>query len=772
MKNFKIDNAACWLSMFFWLLPMMVFSQARDYRIHDRGMLHQTIFNTGTIGRPWQYGQAGESTDLPLSEYPPYSRTIVEGIEYSGQHNMIGAGVHVSANVKGRPGLENRIIATCGGVGTQLPELPLGRWSFPISIEEIENFPLIPDQNGHGRLNPDYNPDEAEEIIISKWSTPTGIQVTRTSRVWSYPDFDDMIIYEYEFEHTGDIDGYTNTIERDTTLHDVLFGFQYGFAQSMFGIQRSYGSWEFDAYSRGDSRNFYDPDYWLCFDMVMQTTAADVNFEKAAHPEPVKDLFREWAETGKNGGGLLSPQAPGLCFIKWDTEHLAVVDPDDPERNESEKINYLNQDDQGNYWELDENGHVKQPWNWRCPTNNARASKMFVRANNINERWGGVFTPDFVELFGTPDDYGYPAPAGEEYLGRGRCSHTEAWNGGAFNVEFGPYTMELGDKIHLVMAEVIGYGASEGKLLVGGTSGDPFMRAPSWNREIVLDGEVMTEHYLDDYGYPDYVNSNVVTVNQVAHKAFEAYLGETIEYDSTRQGPAQGVMWPEHLPGPEENPNMYKIPAALPAPVIVVENTPTATVQISWNQAAETFTHPRLSSTLTKYNLYRGEAGHGPWTLLKSFDVGDVNSDGLYLYEDLDQTFRLGESKYYCVTSEGDDGLESGKTNIILHDKNVAAKEELDNVYVVPNPFIGQSGFEGVGKEDAIGFYGLPEKCTIRIFSYAGQLVETIEHDKDVFSRAWFQISRNRQDIASGIYTFVVTTPDDKQATGKFVIIK
>ena len=86
------------------ILPTMIYSQARDYRIHDRGMLHQTLFNTGTIGRPWQYGQAGESTDLPLSEWPPYSKTIVKGIEYSGQHNMIGAGVHVSANVKGRPG--------------------------------------------------------------------------------------------------------------------------------------------------------------------------------------------------------------------------------------------------------------------------------------------------------------------------------------------------------------------------------------------------------------------------------------------------------------------------------------------------------------------------------------------------------------------------------------------------------------------------------------------------------------------------------------------
>lgn len=772
MRRFKIVHNCIWLMIMLLVLPAMIHSQSRDYRIQDRGMLHQTLYNTGTIARPWQYGQAGERTDLPLSEWPPYSRTVVDGVEYSGQHNIIGAGVHVSANVKGRPGLENRIISACGGVGQQLPELPLGVWSFPLSIEEIENFPIIPGPDGQGILNPDYDPDEAEEIIIAKWSTSTGIQVTRTSRSWSYPDFDDMIIYEYELEHTGDTDGYTTTIERDTTLNDVLFGFHYGYATSMFGIQRNYGSWDFDAYSRGDGRNFYDPDYWLCFDLVMQTTAADVNFEKAARPEPIKEYFFDWAETGKNGGGLLSPQAPGLCFIRWDMDHLAIVDPENPERNESEKINYLGEDDQGNYWELDENGHVKQPWNWRCPTNNARASKMLVRANNVNERWGGVFTPDHIELFGSPAAYGYPPPPGEEYLGRGRCSHTEAWNGGAFNVEFGPYTMELGDKIQFVMAEVMGYGASEGKRLVGGTEGAPDMPAPSWNRKVVVEGEVVTENYLDDYGYPDYINSDVITVNQVAHKAFEAYLGKTIEYDPVRQGPAQGVMWPEHLPDPTENPDKYKIPVAVPAPVIVVENTPTATVKISWNRSAEEFTHPRLENTIVAYNVYRGNAGHGPWDLLDSFQVGEVNDEGLYTYEDMDQTFKLGESKYYSVTSVDDKGKESGKTNVILHDKNVAAVTELDKVYAVPNPFVGKSGFEGIGMDGAVGFYRLPAKCTIRIFSYAGQLVETIEHDDDIFSTAWFQISRNRQDIASGVYPYVVTTPDGQQTTGKLVIIK
>ncbi len=40
-------------------------TQVREKRIHDRGMLHETVFNTGTIGRPYQFGDAGNRTTSP-----------------------------------------------------------------------------------------------------------------------------------------------------------------------------------------------------------------------------------------------------------------------------------------------------------------------------------------------------------------------------------------------------------------------------------------------------------------------------------------------------------------------------------------------------------------------------------------------------------------------------------------------------------------------------------------------------------------------------------
>ncbi len=769
MKNLNKLEIFLYLVAFLLVFSNMVYPQLREYRIHDRGMLHQTVFNTGTIARPYQYGQAGEQTDVPLMEWPSRSRTVIDGIEYPGQHNMIGGGVYVSANVKGRPGWENRLFALCGGVGTDTPELPMGIWSFPLSIEEIENFPIIAGPNGRGMLNPDYNPDEAEEIIIAKWATPVGITVTRTSRAWSYPDFDDLIIYEYEFEYTGDTNGRPQTIERDTTLVDVLIQFQYTFAPSMLGLQRNYGSWKYDAFNRADHMSFYDYDYWLYFPLALRTGANDeATGYLAAHPDPNKDFFRLFSETGLNGGGLLSPQAPGYCILKYDTTHLAIVDPDNPELNESRKVNYMGKDENNQIYELDENKHVLQPWNLGQQTGNTRSSKIMDRCTTVRERWGGRWTEGFIDLYGAPDKYGFGPPEGYEWLGRAKTTNTSAYNGCNLVTGFGPYTLELGDKIEFSVAEVVGYGASEKKFMTK----EPYTAAPSWNKKVVIDGQTMTEHYLDDYGYPDYINSDVITVNQVAHKAFEAYLGKTIEFDTTRQGPAKGVMWPEINPLPSQNPDKYKIPVAIPAPVIIVRNTPKATIDILWNRTAEDFAHPRLTGTIVGYNLYRSNSGMGPWTLLKSFDTGEVNSDGLYLYTDDDENFRLGDSRYYTITSVDDQGRESGKSNITFHTKNVAAKEKLTDVHAVPNPFISKSGLEGIGMEDAIGFYGLPEKCTIKIYSYAGQLVEKIDHDADKFSTAWFQVTRNRQDIASGVYVYVVETPEGERTTGKMIVIK
>ena len=137
----------------------------------------------------------------------------------------------------------------------------------------------------------------------------------------------------------------------------------------------------------------------------------------------------------------------------------------------------------------------------------------------------------------------------------------------------------------------------------------------------------------------------------------------------------------------------------------------------------------------------------------------------------------LGIDVSYYVVSVDTTGQKSGMTNFVTHTTQRGAVAELGKVYVVPNPLLvtnQQTGSDSKGEvTDKIGFCGLTKKCTIKIFSFSGQLVQTIQHDEDAFMNvAWYQISRNFQLVASGVYFFTVQdAATGKVAKGKFVII-
>jgi hypothetical protein len=105
--------------------------------------------------------------------------------------------------------------------------------------------------------------------------------------------------------------------------------------------------------------------------------------------------------------------------------------------------------------------------------------------------------------------------------------------------------------------------------------------------------------------------------------------------------------------------------------------------------------------------------------------------------------------------------------------------QTLDDIYVVPNPYraaaawdLAESRVEPTGRR--IRFFNVPRQATVRIFSMAGDLVATLDHDARVADRelSWNLISRNNQDTVSGVYLYHVTTPDGAEATGKFVVIR
>ncbi|MCB2199063.1 hypothetical protein KQI63_06630 [bacterium] len=107
-------------------------------------------------------------------------------------------------------------------------------------------------------------------------------------------------------------------------------------------------------------------------------------------------------------------------------------------------------------------------------------------------------------------------------------------------------------------------------------------------------------------------------------------------------------------------------------------------------------------------------------------------------------------------------------------------KEDLKRVAVVPNPYVVTASWEpkvnftkGRGPHK-IDFIHLPKKCTIRIYTISGFLVDTLEHDSPVTdgSESWDLVSKDGMDIAYGVYVFHVDAPGVGEKVGRFAIIK
>ena len=110
---------------------------------------------------------------------------------------------------------------------------------------------------------------------------------------------------------------------------------------------------------------------------------------------------------------------------------------------------------------------------------------------------------------------------------------------------------------------------------------------------------------------------------------------------------------------------------------------------------------------------------------------------------------------------------------------HAAARPAPGTTWVVPNPFRAHAPWDrppvpGDALARHLDFMGLPRaRATIRIWTVAGDLVQTLVHDGgggDGEAR-WDLISRNGQEVESGIYLFTVDSPLGHQV-GRFVVIR
>tara|TARA_E500000178_G_scaffold278081_1_gene277488 strand:- start:418 stop:2070 length:1653 start_codon:yes stop_codon:yes gene_type:complete len=134
---------------------------------------------------------------------------------------------------------------------------------------------------------------------------------------------------------------------------------------------------------------------------------------------------------------------------------------------------------------------------------------------------------------------------------------------------------------------------------------------------------------------------------------------------------------------------------------------------------------------------------------------------------------------------DGYASIENSKGTTVL-DRNfvqtypgILPQENLNNVKVVPNPYLGRSSFKESEFIRQIRFTNLPEKCKIKIFTLSGELVSEILHeDKSSGNEWWDMRTLNNQEASPGLYLYhiqkfnSIDNIESEEIVGKFAIVR
>ena len=232
-------------------------------------------------------------------------------------------------------------------------------------------------------------------------------------------------------------------------------------------------------------------------------------------------------------------------------------------------------------------------------------------------------------------------------------------------------------------------------------------------------------------------------------------------------------------------------PAAPPFSIDYNRNSRSVANVVTWTTEAELVPDAYDGSkSLAGYILYRsGYLPIGPWVAIDTVLKGSTKYFGNGKYTYADSSVDIGKGYYYALTA-----FNSGRStwrgvqtvnNVPPMETSVFANrtslpfvatlpptKSVDNILVVPNPFVIGAGFSQPGAGDKIQFVNIPNPCTIRIYSVRGDLVKTIQvSDAAGAIVSWDQVTDYGQFVKSGLYVYHVESPVGTKI-GKLAIVR
>jgi hypothetical protein len=592
----------------------------------------------------------------------------------------------------------------------------------PIRLDLISKLSPAPQARVDGNVTEGKSADPdlfdatipSERMLVNVVNSTSGITMTRKIMQFAQQFHENYIVYDYVFKNTGNTSKTdTSTMASAQTLTGVYFYYQYRYAvcaDTRYVIGQNPTGWGINEMNdfRGDGLNpttpfFSDP----TTNGINYNIRACYSWHGKYPPFTLYDniggpIWTPYYDKSDTVGRLGAAQFIGTVVLHADKS--ATDKSDDP--TQPSTTSYEGSDE-GN-------------------TSNNDATNI---DKNISEyAWitRGHRDPRMADKVGPAGDPAIGTPGG--------------WSSAT---GFGPYTLALGQSIHLVIAEAAA-GLSRqacitiGKAYKGGGGGSPGVNIT------YSDGSrVSATKSKNDWVYTSR-DSLFLTFNRAIANYNSGY----------------------NIPRPPLPPMTFTVTSAGDR------------INLSWEK------YGTPGPTVKAYQIYRA-LGRYDSTYYLIYTAGPNETS----YEDI--TPVRGLDYYYYIVSVGDPAENTGTHDPLISPPGAlisnryatqtylaanlkrAPVQRMDSIRVVPNPYNISAG-PGLlySTQDRIGFLNIPGVCTIKIYSELGELINTIDHHDNSGDAYWNMTTSSKQIVVSGLYIAVFEKPNGERSMRKFVIIR
>ncbi|MEO0741919.1 MAG: hypothetical protein AAF089_10060 [Bacteroidota bacterium] len=162
----------------------------------------------------------------------------------------------------------------------------------------------------------------------------------------------------------------------------------------------------------------------------------------------------------------------------------------------------------------------------------------------------------------------------------------------------------------------------------------------------------------------------------------------------------------------------------------------------------------RLQGMFTDF-CYLGGGGDRGNSVINNLVFADANGSGTT--PPAGTVVRIIMTKPFLT--EGDIFTIAGSSVGSTPSTEESLAEAVDNIYISPNPYRGESSYEVGGENRVARFINLTERSTIRIFTLAGTLIRTLQTNEPEFD--WDLNTEAGLPVASGMYLIYVEAKND-----------